>query len=131
MSKRRQQPVHEQRRHSAVQEGWRIACRHRVLDPLARECRLTIGGDYWPRDGWANVDSAGWIEANPWVDGTPEDWAWVFAHLLLHLGLGHLDKEVLTDAGAVDAGDRIDPAYAAACDAAVLRFSEVVRSGGR
>jgi predicted metal-dependent peptidase len=41
--------------------------------------------------GWARVLAHGEIEVNPLQRGTYEEWLWVLAHCLLHLGFGHLD----------------------------------------
>ncbi len=43
-----------------------------------------------PNDGWALVDSDGRIDVHPKRRGEPEEWAYVLAHCLLHLGFGHL-----------------------------------------
>jgi predicted metal-dependent peptidase len=60
------------------------------------------------------VNTNGLITINFDRHGEPAEWAWVFAHLLLHLGLGH------TDAG---------PAHVAARCVAVLRLTDLVRVG--
>ncbi len=116
-----------ERRKKAIADGWQLVRGSVVLGYLAREAHLTtesLSG----QDSWAVVDDRGAITVNRSRDGEPAEWAWVFAHLLLHLGLGHLDKERLKEAEAVH--DReIDAAYAAACCVAVHRFADVVRIG--
>ncbi|MCF2527507.1 vWA domain-containing protein [Yinghuangia soli] len=78
---------------------------------------------------WARVGSRGGIEVNPYQEGRPEEWAWVFTHLLLHLGLGHTAPDRLREAG-IDPGGPVPDAYAAACCVAVERFAqEALRIG--
>ncbi|WP_395298454.1 hypothetical protein ACF9IK_02805 [Kitasatospora hibisci] len=48
------------------------------------DCALT------PEDGWAVVDSAGYVHVNVRRRAEPAEWAWVLAHCLLHLGFGHV-----------------------------------------
>ncbi|TKA11978.1 vWA domain-containing protein [Actinacidiphila oryziradicis] len=44
-----------------------------------------------PRDGgWAVVSSNGIVHVDPLRRAEPEEWAWVLAHCLLHLGFGHV-----------------------------------------
>lgn len=63
------------------------------------------------KDDWGYVTSTGHIFLNPRKDGTIGEWTYVLAHLMLHLGLGHLQE------------DRIhDPVWQQACDIAVTRF---------
>jgi predicted metal-dependent peptidase len=47
----------------------------------------------FPEHGWAVVSSSGKIYAHPKRRGTPEEWSYVLAHCLLHLGLGHIQKK--------------------------------------
>ena len=63
------------------------------------------------KDDWGYVTSTGHIFLNPRKDGTIGEWTHVLAHLMLHLGLGHLRE------------DRIhDPVWQQTCDIAVTRF---------
>ncbi|MFD8704675.1 hypothetical protein ACFV1W_18990 [Kitasatospora sp. NPDC059648] len=68
-----------------------------------------------PPDGWAVVDSDGTVHVDPRRRAEPEEWAWVVAHCLLHLGFGHLPAA---------RGTRVqpDPHTAAARCAVVNRF---------
>ncbi|MCT2592997.1 hypothetical protein LHJ74_28140 [Streptomyces sp. N2-109] len=43
-----------------------------------------------PKEGWALVESDGCVHVNPQRLAEPDEWAWVLAHCLLHLGFGHL-----------------------------------------
>lgn len=70
-----------------------------------------------PADGWALVSSAGRIHVHPTRRATPEEWMYVLAHCLLHLGLEHFQT-------------RDDPrAWNAACDCVVMRFLSDLKLG--
>ena len=117
-----------ERRTKAIDAGWALARENTVLDHLMRGASLdkeSLTGV----GSWAVVSDRGVITANRARDADPAEWAWVFAHLLLHLGLGHLDEEVLADAEAVTPGREIDASYGTACCVAVHRFAEAVHVG--
>lgn len=107
----------------AVAAGWLMVCRHPLFAPLAgaRIPRRDADGPV-PADGWAIVDSAGQVYAHPTRRAQPEEWAWVFAHLLLHLGMDHGRPET-------SGGREIDLAHAAACDVVVLRLQDTLKFG--
>lgn len=63
------------------------------------------------KDDWGYVTSTGHIFLNPRKDGTMGEWTYVLAHLMLHLGLGHLQENRIHD-----------PVWQQACDIAVTRF---------
>lgn len=108
--------------------GWQITGGNWAMKGLARSSWLRDAKD-GPPVAWARIDSRAGIEVNAYQDGRPEEWAWVFTHLLLHLGLGHLAPERLREAGAVP-GEPVPDAYAVACCVAVERFAqEAVRVG--
>jgi predicted metal-dependent peptidase len=73
--------------------------------------------------GWARVRADGLIEVNKLRRGTDDEWTWVLAHCLLHLGFGHLDADGLGRRPTLDA------AYTAACCTAVVRFQRALRLG--
>ncbi|MGE5405358.1 MAG: DUF2201 family putative metallopeptidase [Candidatus Saccharibacteria bacterium] len=50
-------------------------------------------GNLCPEDGWAVVTESGYIHVNPNRLAEPEEWAYVLAHCLLHLGMGHFKAE--------------------------------------
>lgn len=54
--------------------------------------------------GWAAVTSNGVVHADPLRRAEPEEWAWVLAHCLLHLGFGHVPAAH----GAREQPDRFD-----------------------
>ncbi|GLY37219.1 hypothetical protein Amsp01_032430 [Amycolatopsis sp. NBRC 101858] len=103
-----------ERRAKAIEDGWAQVRSHTVLEHLARGASLSTESV----GGWGVVNDRGSITPNRTRDAEPGEWAWVFAHLLLHLGLGHLDAEPV-----------LDEAYSAACCVSVHRFAEAVRVG--
>nr|BFD95646.1 hypothetical protein KitaXyl93_70060 [Kitasatospora sp. Xyl93] len=96
-------------------EGVRLLRRNPALAALPAEfCRTETCGAA-PPGGWAVVDSNGTVHVNPRRRAEPEEWAWVLAHGLLHLGFGHVPAA---------RGPRVQPddhAAAARC-AVVNRF---------
>ncbi|MEU4247236.1 hypothetical protein AB0F15_07500 [Amycolatopsis sp. NPDC026612] len=121
MSGARVEAKRRERRNQAIADGWDRARSHTVLDHLARGASLSQES-LTGVAGWAVVNDRGLITPNRARDAERGEWAWVFAHLLLHLGLGHLDDEQLAD---VELGEP----YGAACCVAVHRFAEAVRVG--
>lgn len=70
-----------------------------------------------PPDGWALVASDGSIHAHQSRRAAPEEWIYVLAHCLLHLGLEHFQT-------------RNNPrAWQAACDYVVARFLADMKLG--
>jgi predicted metal-dependent peptidase len=121
MSNTRVEAKRRERRQKAIADGWGRARSHTVLDHLARGASLSTES-LTGVDGWAVVDDRGLITPNRARDAEPGEWAWVFAHLLLHLGLGHLDEAQLADV-------EFDAPYWAASCVAVHRFAEAVHVG--
>ncbi|MFF1817603.1 hypothetical protein ACFVWG_09930 [Kribbella sp. NPDC058245] len=111
--KTRKDPARE-----AVLAGWDVVRRHPLFAPMVGY-EPPSKDDTCPRDGWARIDSNGKILVHPSRRATPEEWTWVFAHLLIHLGLGHLDRDRPTP----------DQAANAACDAAVNHFLSSLKLG--
>lgn len=63
-----------------------------------------------PDSGWVVVARDGHLHVHPSREAAPEEWAYMLAHALLHLGFGHIRE------------DRMDRAWNAACDCYVARF---------
>ncbi|TWD82750.1 putative metal-dependent peptidase [Kribbella amoyensis] len=101
----------------AITAGWSVVESHPLFGPMSRYDPAR--SDLVPADGWAIVDSSGMIHVHRTRRATPEEWTWVFAHLLIHLGLDHTDP------------NRPDPdhASAAACCVAVNRFLTTLKLG--
>ncbi|QSQ25685.1 hypothetical protein JY651_12445 [Pyxidicoccus parkwayensis] len=70
-----------------------------------------------PHDGWAMVSANGTIRVHSKRRGSPEEWAYVLAHCVLHLGLGHFRD--------VDDAE----AWQAACCCFIARFLRDLKFG--
>ncbi|MEV7926510.1 MULTISPECIES: DUF2201 family putative metallopeptidase [unclassified Kitasatospora] len=71
-------------------EGVRLLRQNPAFDAVPADfCRRDDCG-LAPPGGWAVVDSDGTVHVNPRRRAEPEEWAWVLAHCLLHLGFGHV-----------------------------------------
>jgi predicted metal-dependent peptidase len=63
---------------------------HPMFSPLLAHAGLhRYAGNLCPDDGWAIVTEAGGIHSHATRRGEPEEWVYVIAHCLLHLGFGH------------------------------------------
>ena len=115
MSKHRNNPLANQVEKNR-NDGAKQVASHPLFAPLIRECRLTPSA-HCPESGWAVVTSAGELLLHPKRLATPEEWAYVMAHCLLHLGLNHIV-------------DMPDPKrWNAACDAVATEFLRVSKIG--
>ncbi|WP_432933311.1 DUF2201 family putative metallopeptidase [Microbispora sp. CA-135349] len=116
-------------RRDAALRGWEEVRSH----PLFRH----LGGYLYaaderelPHDRWAYITPAGSVYHHPGRRAEPGEWAWVFAHCLLHAGFGHLDprKALPGDLYGEETPRREQPlraprhAYLAACCLSVDRF---------
>jgi predicted metal-dependent peptidase len=91
---------------------------HPIFGPLMwRVSVYRREGTPYPQNGWAVVSAGGTLYAHPKRRGSMDEWAYVLAHCLLHLGLGHF---------------RIVPepiAWQTACDCFVARFLRDLKFG--
>lgn len=73
--------------------GWRLVEEHPMLGTLINDAWIIREKrNRCPDDGWAVVSSAGRIYAHPTRRGSPEEWAFVLAHCVLHLGFNHFQN---------------------------------------
>ncbi|MDR1214306.1 MAG: VWA-like domain-containing protein [Propionibacteriaceae bacterium] len=102
--------------------GWAMASQHPALDPL----RIVAGPDREATDSWVRVEltDSRYGEARCQLSYHPkrlapaEEWAWVFTHALLHIGLNHYDplttgrlaRDFQHEAAACDEVDRLQTA---------------------
>ncbi|MCC6652344.1 MAG: peptidase, partial [Candidatus Eisenbacteria bacterium] len=114
-SPRRGDPKAAKRR-AAMRDGWALASAHPLLAPMANRCHLYEAGRELGR-GYAGIIVVGAVYGRPDEGLEPGEWAFVFAHLLLHLGLEHFPVE------------RNVPAWNAACDVVVHRVLRGMRLG--
>ena len=113
----------KQKKSDPAQEAFRAGEGLVKQDPVLRslmERAVTHFDDSYPmaREDWAWVASNGQIYANSHRRAAPQEWAYVLAHCLLHLALGHIreDREG-------------DPLWNAACDCVAARYLADLRIG--
>src|SRR5438445_12808843 len=95
----------------AFEQGVALVQSHLLFGRLLRHARLIREPrSLYPAEGWAIAVDHGEIHVHPKRRGTPEEWAHVLGHLLLHFGMGHFVPMDDTRAWGV------------ACCAAVERF---------
>jgi len=133
--KARTDPATENRR-----RGLAVVHQHPLFAPLADRAGWTTDPDHvrCRPAGWAVVTSLGDLYLHPRRRGEPEEWAWVVAHCLLHLGFGHLAQERLAEwsaaAGLTSASGRnprghFDAAWNFAACVTVNRFLAHLKIG--
>ncbi len=123
-------------RHARIEGGFELLRTAPTLAGTLRHVGLSYPGDGHLTDGWAYIAEDPWrpvIVVNDFRDADPEEWAWVFAHLLVHLGLGHTRALLAEDGRLAEPSPQRDvlpdrPLSVAACVAA-HRFDEVVKAG--
>ena len=106
----------KQKRPNPAQEAFQAGCglvkQNPVLGSLMERADVHFDDSYpMAREDWAWVTSNGVIYANTHRRAQPQEWAYVLAHCLLHLALGHIreDREG-------------DPLWNAACDCVAARY---------
>jgi predicted metal-dependent peptidase len=97
--------------------GWRALYGHPIFGPLAYHTH-EVNSNLCPQDGWAIVTSNGQIHTNASKMGTPDEWSYVFAHCLLHLGFGHFQQKKYQQ-----------EQWNAACDCYIARFLSDLKFG--
>ncbi|GAA2398363.1 hypothetical protein GCM10010404_65130 [Nonomuraea africana] len=105
-------------------KGWQLVSGHPLFAHYHRQL-VEDRQTYVTAHGSVHYDTATRADA--------AEWAWTFAHLLLHLGFGHADPGTCAPA---DLGPKVsdtchlpDPAYLAACCVAVDRFLTTLKLG--
>jgi predicted metal-dependent peptidase len=75
------------------EKGCALTQAHPLFGPLLFRASVSRSeeGPY-PREGWACVSSDGKIHVHPHRIAEPEEWMYVLAHCLLHLGFGHFQQ---------------------------------------
>jgi len=98
--------------------GAGLVSAHPMFAPLWAHAQVVRqDGNRVPDDGWALVSSNGVISVHPKRRAEPEEWLYVLAHCLLHLGFGHMQE-------------RERPReWNAACDCFVARFLADLKLG--
>jgi predicted metal-dependent peptidase len=131
----RADPATENRKH-----GLDLIRRHPLFAPLAYRAVWSASqdDDQCPPGGWAMATSLGYVYLNPRRRGEPEEWAWVAAHCLLHLGFDHLAEQHLAgwraatglpSGSAARSGAGFDAAWNLAACVTVNRFLSHLKVG--
>ncbi|MFC3749545.1 peptidase [Paenibacillus sp. GCM10012306] len=95
----------------AYNEGLQYITEHPMFAPLALHAHfIRREGNQCPEHGWAVTTSDGFIHVHPKRRGLPEEWVYILAHALLHLGFGHFRTMERQDL------------WNAACDAFIAKF---------
>lgn len=104
----------------AFEAGRRQVAAHPMLSGLLTHSRIVRGSDSrCPPGGWAVVTRNGTVHVHPTRRGTPQEWLYVLAHCLLHLGFGHFQGR---------RGGR-EREWNAACDVFIGRFLADLKLG--
>lgn len=96
----------------AFTEGLQIIAQHPMFTPLVTHAGIKRyeGKSLCPDQGWVTVECNGTVHVHPKRRGLPEEWVYVLAHALLHLGFGHFQKRERQEL------------WNAACDCFVAKF---------
>jgi predicted metal-dependent peptidase len=74
-------------------KGYTKLAQHPMFMPLLTHASVIRSeGNHCPPAGWAVVTSNGQIHVHPTRRALPEQWIYVLAHSLLHLGFGHFQS---------------------------------------
>ncbi len=100
-------------------DAYRMLEVHPMFAPVLAHARVYryIPSSSGAGDGWAVVSSAGVIYTHPTRRAEPEEWVYVLAHCMLHLGFGHFRR------------DRKRQEWNTACDCFVARFLRELKLG--
>lgn len=104
----------------AFDAGYRMVWEHPLFTGMLGNAHVVrrSGADV-AADGWATVSARGYVHVHATRRQTPEEWAYVLATALLHLGFDHFSKD--RPYGPV--------LWSAACSATVARFLRDLKFG--
>jgi predicted metal-dependent peptidase len=102
-----------------MQAGWTRVVQHPLFAPMTDRVPGPVRDEKLPADAWAVINSNGRIRTHRTRRATADEWTWVFAHLLIHLGLGHGERDL----------PQPDQPASAAYDVAVNRFLQSLKLG--
>ncbi|OKI15413.1 hypothetical protein A6A25_13950 [Saccharothrix sp. CB00851] len=89
----------------AFADAWQLVRQHPLFAPMTTRTSLLRTGDR----PWASVETSGRLRAHRTRVAETDEWAWVFAHCLLHLGFAVVEcREVVEFQAAVKVGRRPD-----------------------
>ena len=100
------------------EHGWSLVQREPLLGPLIARAQVirSLESPY-PREGWACVTNRGQIYVHPKRLGEPQEWMYVLAHCVLHLGFGHFQRRLQ------------QREWDLACDCVVWQFLSTLKLG--
>lgn len=99
-------------------KGYNIIDSHPMFAPLLNHVHVVrTEGNLCPEKGWAVITRNGYLHVNATRRGDPLEWAYVIAHCLLHLGLGHFKEK----------SDNIK--WNTACDCFIAKFLSDMKLG--
>lgn len=105
-------------------QGYALLDAHPLLKHLNGD--IYMKGKYTDGKGYAVVDKTGNVFVNTSRRLTPEQWAYVLSHCLLHLAFGHFDKDNIP----LDSADKFEKAvWNKACDIYIARFLADIKFG--
>jgi len=101
-------------------KGVDLLMRHPLFSPMASHAYISRSEkSLCPKAGWAVVSEGGDVDVHPDRLCTPEEWLYVLAHCLLHLGFNHFIE-------------KNDPhRWNVACDCIIARFLADMKLGRR
>ena len=74
--------------------GYNMVKQHPMFSPLlAHVCDIRRKDSICPENGWALITNDGYLHVHPTRRGDFTEWAYVIAHCLLHLGMGHFKEK--------------------------------------
>jgi predicted metal-dependent peptidase len=124
MARKQRQPENDPNR-LAISAAWRELVRHPLFAPMTDadwpRPEVKIEVIERPMTALSRVSADGRITVSRARRLEQQEWRWVFAHSLLHLGFDHLTPP--------DGQDEADEAYHAAACLAVSRFQRAVKLG--
>ncbi len=116
MSEKRKKPLDPATKN--FQEAVATLQKHPIFAPLIFSARiLRAEKTAYPERGWAIVSSRGTIYCHPKRKADKDEWIYIIAHCLLHLGFGHFTKQISSFAWNV------------ACDLFAYRFLKDLKIG--
>lgn len=120
--------------------GWALVRDHPIFRRMhgGYHNGLVAAAGELPSDVPAMISAYGTIHFNPKTRASAEEWAWTFAHLLLHAGFGHLDPRDVPPR-AIEANtctpswlsfpSQPHPAYQAACCTLIDQYLLTLKLG--
>jgi predicted metal-dependent peptidase len=111
---------------SNIWAGWDLVANYPLFSPMARWISLLAYPEN-PRnllEGWANINQSGHIQTNSNCLLEPQEWEYIFAHCLLHLGFNHFQPPTNNTILNLN-----EAAWNKACDVVITRFLAVLKIG--